>query len=138
MILNSSLKYVCSIVFSLLIFACAAVPTDHHQYSVGVNSKVRTVSYNAWDNDCQTRKPSIRVVTKPKHGTLSIKPEKMKLVGSKAKIGSVGLCAGRTVIGSVVFYAPKAGLKGTDEFLLESTVPGRPNAYRSRVTITVR
>lgn len=122
---------------TIVITACGTVPTVESQYNVLSGSEVPTVSRMAWDGDCSSRRPSIRVVTKPEHGELSVRPEKM-FIGAGADIGRNVLCKGRRVTGSVVFYIPNEGFKGEDIFLLESTVPGVAGATRNNVIVTVR
>ena len=122
---------------ALSISACGTVPTNEYQYSVRSGSEVLTVRRLSWDGTCSTRKPSIRVVTEPANGEISVRPKTMT-IGAGADLGSNNLCEGKKVIGSQVFYIPNEGFKGTDVFLLESTIPGAAGATRSNVTVRVR
>jgi len=126
-----------NLIVLLSISACGAIPVQDSRYSVQAGSEVATIGRMAWNGDCSTLSPSIRVVKKPTGGKLSIRSKKMT-IGSGADIGKNQLCQGKSVIGREVFYIPNDGFQGEDTFLLESTLPGVPGATRQNVAITVR
>jgi len=134
---NRSPLALVSLALTFAISACGSIPIVEDKYNVKAGKEVSTAYYTAWNGDCSTRTPSIRIVNKPTNGAVVIRPKKQK-IGSGAELGKNNLCEGKTVIGSEVFYVPNSGYTGTDEFLLESTIPGQPGAARRNITVTVR
>jgi hypothetical protein len=60
--------------------------------------------------------PEMKVAKQPKNGTVSFKQATFKL-SEKA-----GPCAGRQVKGTAIYYKPKRGFRGKDEFKVRFTM----------------
>ncbi len=120
------------------ISACATVPVKEYNYATVPNTKVPTLELYGFRRNCEARVPSIRYIEKPTSGTLSVKPKEMVIASGPVSIGSVGDCAGETVMGKLLYYTPAEEFKGIDEFTVDVTFPGLAGVARKKVTVNVR
>lgn len=107
------------------LFAALAFTSVAHAQNDGVKERtfrrsttagqeVRIFTYVQHRSDCtQGPDPGITILTKPAHGTASVRAD--TAVIGPSRFGAVD-CSGRSLSGLGVWFTPEPGFAGTDQF----------------------
>ena len=68
----------------------------------------------AWDHACAAVASHVSITQQPEHGTVSIVRTSSLIPASTPRSGSIGPCAGRSVVGSEIVYRSQPGFHGQD------------------------
>lgn len=79
-------------------------------------------TYHSWNEDCTNKGGVIRVVAKPKHGTVKSQASTSPPYSSNHK------CYRIDMEGFRVLYTSNPGYRGPDNFVLEVIFPGQPRS----------
>jgi hypothetical protein len=88
--------------------------------------------YFTWKADCRSAFGTVKVISKPQHGTISNQLVDARIGVSRHK-GFADQCFGRPIRALAVFYKPQPGYHGIDSFSLDATF----DAYREVDTYTI-
>lgn len=90
-------------------------------FSLGKNEGQSLVSkpYYSWTASCRAKRLTLEVVSPPSHGAVTVEPR--VTVIDAARVGELGICQGRIVIGKRIRYRPSPGYMGADRFTIRIT-----------------
>ena len=80
----------------------------------------RMFVYTSWNKDCSSKTGVVRVVAKPRHGTLIPHRDVDTTIG-RNRVKPNDSCYGMPTKGFQVDYTSKPGYRGTDSFVIEAT-----------------
>jgi hypothetical protein len=88
--------------------------------------------YFTWKAGCSSAFGTVKVISKPQHGTISSHLVDARIGASRRK-GGPDQCFGRPIKALAVFYKSQPGYHGIDNFTLDATF----HAYRDVDTFTI-
>ncbi len=123
-----------SLLTTVLLFACLPGLAFARPVERAVASgETRMVGrYFTWKADCHSAFGTVKVISKPQHGTISNHLIDARIGVSRRK-GVPDQCFGRPIRALAVFYKPQRGYHGIDPFSLDATF----DAFREVDTFTV-
>jgi hypothetical protein len=95
---------------------------------------IKVQDYKSWKNDCTSTTGTVRVLTKPQHGTLSTRIVD-STISSHTRIPRVTYCTGVPIKAFRVNYASTRGFHGTDNFSLEAVWPSHSDIDNYVITV---
>jgi hypothetical protein len=121
---------------SLMIASSADAGTNSFSRSVVSGQPKRIAAYHSWDpNTCQSLAATMKVMTKPKHGTLI--PRIVPHTITTSRFGTVRNCAGKPIKALQVDYRSAPSFRGTDTFTIEVIFGWEGRTDTDNYTVTV-
>jgi hypothetical protein len=110
--------------------ALAQANSTHRSAEVASGKRHRLGVYGNVQNDCTSGQlPTVRVVTPPKHGELSVR-------SGKLKAGRISRCPKLEATAQGIFYKASPSYKGADEVSYEvKSASGKVESHTVRITV---
>lgn len=114
-----------------VVFAFFLYPPGHSSAAnitrvVPSGKKVFIRGHHSWDRDCRSATGQVKLLVKPRNGTLTTGFGETTIRNNRYRPGVVPRCAGKPVKTFEVYYSSPPGFRGRDSFVIEVTHgPGR-------------